>query len=143
MTLQLRRACSEDYSFARTQLESAGLPVSDLSAETLMFALDDGEHVQGVIGCEYYDDVALLRSLIVAEATRGQGAGAQLVATLESHSADNGVEEVWLLTIDAAPFFAKLDYVVRERADAPDAIRRTAEFSGLCPGDAVLMSKRL
>ncbi len=53
------------------------------------------------------------------------------------------VQEVWLLTIDADPFFEKLGYVVRTRDAAPDVIRGTAEFSSLCPGDAVLMSKEL
>ena len=48
-----------------------------------------------------------------------------------------------MLTIDADSFFEKLDYVARGRDVAPDAIRDTEEFSTLCPGDAVLMSKAL
>jgi len=55
----------------------------------------------------------------------------------------DGVDELWLLTIDADAFFVSLGYETRERSEAPEAIRNTEEFSGLCPEDAVLMSKQL
>ena len=32
---------------------------------------------------------------------------------------------------------------IRERTDVPDAIHTTEEFSSLCPGTAVVMSKSL
>jgi N-acetylglutamate synthase-like GNAT family acetyltransferase len=98
---------------------------------------------QGVIGLESFGQIALLRSLVVSSDARGAGIGPALVTALEVACLANGVEELWLLTIDTDRFFEMLAYVTRDRADAPDVIQSTEEFRGLCPGDAVLMSKKL
>ena len=97
----------------------------------------------GVIGIEPYGNTALLRSLVVTPLARGAGIGRGLVTALESAAIERGTRELWLLTIDADAFFSTLGYFTRRRGDAPDPIRGSAEFSSLCPGDAVLMSKRL
>ena len=143
MTLRIRRATSEDLPQAKKMLAAAGLPVTDLAAEHLAFAAVDGEQVTGLIGCEPYGDIGLLRSLVVVENARYAGLGRKLVASLEAAARDDGVDELWLLTIDADAYFARLGYKVCERSAAPEMIRGTAEFAGLCPGDAMLMRKRL
>lgn len=143
MTLTIRPATATDLDPAVELLVAAGLPVADMAADRLAFVAEKEESFQGVIGIEVFNDIVLLRSLVVAPNTRGAGIGAALVTALEVASLADGVAEIWLLTIDADPFFAKLGYEVRDRSDAPDAIRLTEEFSGLCPGDAVLMSKNL
>jgi amino-acid N-acetyltransferase len=139
----IRAATAQDLPAALNLLHDAGLPVADVSAERLALVAYEQQQMQGVIGLESFDELALLRSLVVCEAARGSGVGVALVAALEDACRQQAVREVWLLTIDADPFFAKLGYVVRTRDAAPDAIRGTAEFSSLCPGDAVLMSKEL
>ena len=143
MTLTIRPATAMDLEATFELLENAGLPVSDLSAEMLILVAEKNNNFQGVIGIEAFDDIALLRSLAVSADARGTGIGPALVTALEVSSRADGVVELWLLTIDADRFFTKLGYETRDRADVPDAIRNTAEFSSLCPGDAVLMSKRL
>ncbi len=143
MTLTIRPATAMDLEATFELLENAGLPVSDLSAEMLTLVAEKNNNFQGVIGIEAFEDIALLRSLVVSADARGAGIGPALVTALEVSSRADGVVELWLLTIDADRFFAKLGYETRDRADVPDAIRNTAEFSSLCPGDAVLMSKRL
>ena len=141
--MRIRRAMSKDLPQAKTMLAAAGLPVTDLAAEHLAFAAVDGEQLMGLIGFEPYGDIGLLRSLVIAEDARGDGLGRKLVANLEAAARDDGVDELWLLTIDADAYFARLGYEVLERSDAPETIRGTAEFAGLCPGDATLMRKRL
>jgi amino-acid N-acetyltransferase len=143
MTLTIRPASAADLAATIELLEKAGLPVADLSAERLAFVAEKDDLFQGVIGQESFGSVALLRSLVVSPDARGAGIGAALVTALEIVSLADGVSELWLLTIDADRFFAKLGYVIRDRADAPETIRNTEELSGLCPGDAVLMSKEL
>lgn len=139
----IREATAQDLPVALKLLRDAGLPVADVSAGRLALVAYEQQQVQGVIGLESCDDCALLRSLVVGEAARGSGVGVALVAALEDACRQRGVQELWLLTIDADPFFARLGYIARTREAAPDAIRSTAEFSSLCPGDAVLMSKVL
>ncbi|MDH3410355.1 MAG: arsenic resistance N-acetyltransferase ArsN2, partial [Gammaproteobacteria bacterium] len=121
------------------------LPSGDLTPahmRNFLLALA-GDDPLGMIGVEQFDNIGLLRSLVVDQSARGAGIGKQLVAALETRAAELGVNELWLLTIDADAYFARLGYVVANRDDAPDSIRATAEFSTLCPGDAVLMRKNL
>ena len=143
MTLTIRPATATDLEPSIELLEKAGLPVTDLAADRLALVAENDKVFQGVIGLESFGAVALLRSLVVAAGARGIGVGPALVTALEVACLADGVGELWLLTIDADAFFTKLGYDTRDRADAPNSIRTTEEFLGLCPGDAVLMSKRL
>ena len=132
-----------DFAPIRQLLIGANLPVDDFVPEHLAFvACDDEEPVAG-IGCERLGDTWLLRSLIVAEGQRSHGLGARLVEALEADARDQSVGEIWLLTIDADGFFASLGYRRCEREEAPEVIRGTAEFTGLCPASAFLMSRSL
>ncbi|MDH3614777.1 MAG: arsenic resistance N-acetyltransferase ArsN2 [Gammaproteobacteria bacterium] len=141
----IRPATDSDLSAAQSWLAGASLPVDDLTTDHMqnfLVALTNDRPV-GVIGLEQFGKVGLLRSLVVDPTLRNGGIGRQLVAALETRAAESGVSELWLLTIDADRYFSRLAYVVVDRNDAPEAIRNTDEFSKLCPGDAVLMWKRL
>ena len=54
-----------------------------------------------------------------------------------------GVTTLYLLTNTADGLFRQLGYVDTTRTMAPDVIRATSQFSGLCPSSSVLMSKHL
>jgi len=143
MSTIVRPAVGSDLAFAVKHLMAAGLPTEDLEASHLVSTAESSGEIVGVVGYESFAQTGLLRSLIVSELARGCGAGAQLVDAVEEFAAASGATEIWLLTIDADVWFGRLGYAVRDRQDAPEAIRGTQEFSGLCPGDAVLMSKSL
>ena len=143
MTLAIRPASAADLAASKELLRKAGLPVADLSAERLAFVAERNGVFQGVIGVESFGTTGFLRSLVVSADARGAGVGPALVTALEVASLASAIEELWLLTIDADRFFEKLGFATRDRADAPDAIQGTEEFRGLCPGDAILMSKEL
>lgn len=125
-------------------LAAAGLPTADIVAgqDIRFVGLHDGGLV-AVGGIERYGDVALLRSLVTAEARRGAGIGTALCAALESEARRSGVRELFLLTETAAPFFAARGFEPMSRAAAPPAIAATRQFSSLCPTDAIFMRKRL
>ena len=143
--VDIRPAMPSDFNAVESWLVSAGLPSADITPEHLndflVATLDDA--LIGVIGLEQTDSVGLLRSLVVDPSVRGGGIGKQLVERLESMAKERGISKLWLLTIDADGYFMKLRYDRRERIEAPIDIQNTAEFSGLCPGDAVLMCKML
>ena len=132
-----------DFEPVRALLDGAGLPTADLVVTHIAFVADEGGAPVGAIGLEHFGDCGLLRSLVVAPSARSGGIGRKLVAALEQHAQALGETELWLLTIDADGYFAGHGYALRRRDEAPASIRKTAEFSGLCPGHAVLMSKRL
>lgn len=143
MRVAIRPATAEDLPAAVELLEQAKLPTDDLTPAHLALIAEDGLGLLGVIGVESYGQVALLRSLVVSPRARGKGVGRKLVAELQSAAMERGTQEFWLLTIDADDFFSTLGFIVRRREDAPVAIRDSAEFSSLCPGDAILMSKHV
>lgn len=143
MSPTIRPAAAADLPATKMLLEHAGLPVTDLESDHLAFVAESGAELVGAIGVESLGDVGLLRSLVVDANARAAGIGRELVVALEGHAGANGIAELWLLTLDADPYFERLGYRVRDRDDAPEPIRGTAEFSSLCPGSAVLMSKQM
>jgi N-acetylglutamate synthase-like GNAT family acetyltransferase len=132
-------------SAVKQLLEEAKLPSSDLPDAHLahFFGCGSAQHLDGVIGLEFYTPVALLRSLAVAPRSRERGVGSALVAHAERHARSQGVAEIYLLTTTAPGFFERAGYERIAREQAPGAIRHTTEFSSLCPASAVLLRKRL
>lgn len=124
-------------------LAAAALPTEDLRAEHFehFIACGPEDSPDAVIGLELYGEVALLRSLVVAAAARDKGYGTSLVAQAEAYAGQRGVQEIYLLTTTAEAFFRQQGYASCTRADAPAAIRQTAEFSSLCPANSAFMRK--
>jgi len=141
--LSFRAPIDADVSIARQLLSAADLPFEDVTIERLALVAERNGDVVGLIGLEQFVENGLLRSLVVSPANRSGGVGKALVAALEKLAIEKGVSELWLLTIDADAWFAQLGFRTQERDAAPPAIQQTEEFSGLCPGDAVLMRKVL
>ena len=129
----------------RELLAQCGLPTSDLDAWDFehFFGCGSPENPKGVVGLELFDSFALLRSLAVAEENRGLGCGKALVAEAERYAREKGVRELYLLTTTAEEFFFRLGYRQAERKSAPEPIRKTREFSGLCPETSAFMVKKL
>ncbi len=145
-TVKLRPAAVTDLLAVRHLLEDAGLPIDDLKSELLhefVVAGAQGGGLVGAIGLQRFGETALLRSLVTDVATRGKGLGTRLLQALEDRARASGIRELWLLTIDADGFFARHNYSSENRAEVPDVIAGTTEFSTLCPATAHLMRKRL
>jgi amino-acid N-acetyltransferase len=141
--VNIRRATIADFETITGWLAAARLPVADLSIDDIQHFLlaDSDDDLVGTIGLEPFDDIGLLRSLVVVPHSQGSGAGRRLVAALEAEAARRGMRELWLLTTDADAYFTNLGYEVVPRDDAPECIRQTTEFSKLCPADAIVMRK--
>lgn len=120
------------------------LPIKDVSNDNVrLFALFDSEKLLGCVGIEEYGNIALLRSLSVADSFRGTGLGKKLASSIESMAIDSKIETMYLLTETAEVFFKKLGYAVVDRERAPIEIQQTNEFSELCSTRAILMKKDL
>ncbi|MCK5417033.1 MAG: arsenic resistance N-acetyltransferase ArsN2 [Desulfobacterales bacterium] len=135
---------AKDASSIRALLEKAGLPVSDLSQAKLsnfLVAHDEYRTVVGAVGIETYQDVALLRSLVIKPQWQGKNIGRKMTAAIESYARDHDIEKIYLLTTTADRFFTKLCYEAVDRTTVPDAIAKTEEFQSICPLSAVCMSK--
>ena len=126
-------------------LEANGLPSSDLTDTHMedFFYCGSASAPVGIVGLEFCEEDALLRSLVVAPASRRAGLGAALVDRAEEHARSRGSRLVFLLTTTAENFFKRRGYASAERASAPWAIRSSREFSDLCPASSAFMSKRI
>jgi amino-acid N-acetyltransferase len=82
-----------------------------------------------------------LRSLAVAEESRGKGCGKSLLETAERYAQSKGRKSLYVITDTASGFFARMGYLEVERINVPDIIRNTPEFTHLYPDNAVVMSK--
>jgi N-acetylglutamate synthase-like GNAT family acetyltransferase len=141
--MKLRPADHRDVPVILRLLADAGLPDDDIITWMPMTLVGEQRHV--VVACgslEPLGSCALLRSVAVTPSLRGRGCGRRLLTRLLALAADFGVREVYLLTLDAADFFRGLGFEAVPRESAPEAVRRTRQFTSLCPDSAVLMRRR-
>jgi amino-acid N-acetyltransferase len=97
---------------------------------------------RGIVGCaalELYGNAALLRSLAVEPGTRETGVGTALAVAALELARRRRVRRVYLLTKTAVDFFPRFGFVRVARADVPAAVRRSVEFTHLCPASAAVM----
>jgi zinc D-Ala-D-Ala carboxypeptidase len=130
---------------AKTLLEASHLPSEDLTAAHLEHFFYTGPRASphAMVGLELFGEDALLRSLVVDAGLRGAGVGSALLSHAEHYAAEHGVATIYLLTTTAEAFFTRLGYTTVARDEAPDTVRRTPEFSDLCPASSAFLRKRL
>jgi len=132
-----------NFSKALRLLQQNHLPTEDLSTDTKLFVLEDGNEVLGTIALEHQGKDGLLRSLCVSEGNRNTGAGQKLVDFIEDYARKQGVEFLYLLTTRADNFFSKRAYQKMDRSEVSAFIKSTSEFSFVCPSSATVMMKKL
>lgn len=139
----IRRGRLSDMAAILRLLEDAGLPTADLPhVEGLrLWVLEEGDSLLGVIALEGFGTHVLVRSLVIAPEHRKHGFARELVARLERDARAEGVTRLSLLTETAEKFFGRLGYEEVDRRELPAEVRRSAEFSSLCPVSAVCMTK--
>ena len=144
MTVSIERANVDDLSailelLARSDLPQEGL--SDHLAMTLVARAD--QTVIGSAALELYGTAALLRSVAVDQAFRGQGLGQRLTQAALALARQQGVPHVYLLTETAAEFFPRFGFRPIARAQVPPAVQRSVEFTSVCPVSALAMELHL
>ena len=142
--LALEAATGDGLATVERLLARNDLPAADVRDGPARFFLGvvDGERV-GAGGLETPGAAGLLRSVVVAAPYRGRGYGHALCDRLEARARQTGVEDLYLLTTTAAPFFADRGFARVDRDGVPAPVRATSEFADLCPDTAVAMRKRL
>jgi amino-acid N-acetyltransferase len=136
-------ARSSERTHIQWLLNLHSLPTADITDELLEHFLvyRDAIGIAGVVGLECYGDVALLRSLVVADGYVGRGIGRRLVASAEDLARARQVRSIYLLTTTAQAYFEPLGFRCLLRDGAPSVIAHSSQFRSLCPSTAVLMVK--
>jgi amino-acid N-acetyltransferase len=141
---KLRPARAAERAAIEDLLESSGLPVEGVRQGLDHFLVYvEGGALLGAVGLELHGSAGLLRSVTVAASARSRGIAAALVQRALTEARARGCLAVYLLTLDAEGYFQRFGFAVTGRDDAPEGIRRSPEFTTLCPASAVLMRKIL
>jgi amino-acid N-acetyltransferase len=138
-SLRLRNALPDDLPAVLALVRGAGLP-EDVEPHFQNFVVADRDGtIVGAVGLEIHGMRALLRSLVVAPSSRTAGIGSSLARAVIERARKQPIRNLFLLTLDAAPFFEQFGFRHVDHAEAPAEIRATREFSELCPSTARLM----
>lgn len=126
-------------------LRSNNLPAEDVSLNNGLFLAyyNTQEVLVGSGGLEFYNNLALLRSLAVSPELRGQQVGKEIVSQLLEAAKQHGISEVYLLTQTASFFFQKMGFKPVARENVPDAIQKSSEFATVCPASADVLVLKL
>ena len=142
--LRIRWATAEDEKQIKDLLAGADLPFDDIHTHLHNFLVARQDDViVGTVGIEIYGEIGLLRSLVVASSSQGNGIGRLLYDRIMAYARMRGVGVLYLLTTTANKFFGKLGFTVVDRNMLPEAIQKTNEFLNLCPTSAVCMTKKI
>jgi amino-acid N-acetyltransferase len=139
--ISLGAAAAADLPAIEALIRASELPlavVHDRFPDAYAVARRDRE-VVGVAAIEPYGRTALLRSVAIAQSERGRGTGIALVAERLVAAMAQGIEDVWLLTTTAAPYFHRFGFADVARGDAPPELRASPEFAAICPASATCM----
>ena len=66
-----------------------------------------------------------------------------LVAEAEALAAEQGIDDLFLLTETAVHWFPRLGYVATTREAAPAEMTTSPEFASVCPVSAAVLHKQL
>jgi N-acetylglutamate synthase-like GNAT family acetyltransferase len=139
-------AVEADLGAVQRLVAAAALPLDGLARDFpagFVVALAATGEVVGCAGVECHASDGLLRSLAVAADARGSGLGRRLVDDRCAWGRARGLSALYLLTTDAAAFFARLGFERWPRAAVAPAIQASDEFSRICPASATCMMRRL
>jgi amino-acid N-acetyltransferase len=143
-TATIERAQAADAPAILALLEQNHLPLDGLTdhiASTLV-ARQDG-HIVGSAALEAYADGVLLRSVAVAPQLQHQGVGGELTRAALRLASEMHAPAVYLLTTTAERYFSKVGFERITRADVPQSVQRSVEFTSACPSSAVVMRRAL
>ena len=127
-----RPAIPDDVPAMVRLLTAANLPPFPVGDHWDTFWLLEGDDgVVGMIGLEVYVPSALLRSVVVDESLRGKGLGDLLTQKALSEARSRGVRNVYLFTMDRAPFFARYGFTVCTMDDFDQEGRKSSQYLAL------------
>jgi amino-acid N-acetyltransferase len=141
-TYSIRAATAKDLGPVESALRESDLPLDGLRdqfGDGYAVAESDGT-VIGVEGIEVHGDDGLLRSAAVVSGWRGKGVGDALTRDRIEWARQRGLRSLYLLTTTAGDYFPRFGFTRTDRETAPDAVRRSKEFSDACPSTALFMT---
>lgn len=140
--IQISPATPADLPAILALLNAAELPEAGL-AEHLNTALvaRSGDAIVGSAALEIYGSAALLRSVAVAPAVRGQGIGRAVTEAALELARRHQMKQIYLLTTTAETYFPAFGFTPISRAAVDPQVQQSVEFTGACPASAVVLMR--
>jgi len=140
----IRKAKESDINNIVSILSSNNLPSGDCQNNIKNFQVVELEDIIIAVGClEKYATTGFLRSIAVSSMHRGCGYGYAIFNSLMKNANQSGISSVFLLTETAEQYFTNLGFTVVERENAPDIVKQTNQYRGLCPDSALVMCREI
>jgi amino-acid N-acetyltransferase len=138
----IEAAQAQDLAAVLDLLRRSQLPIDDLERHlhTTLVARHDGRIV-GSAALEVYGSGALLRSVAVDAARRGEGLGHRLTEAALALARHQSVRTVYLLTTTAGDFFPRFGFRRIERTAVDAAVQTSVEFTTACPSSALVLAR--
>ncbi len=144
MSDSISKLPADDVVRLELLLSQNQLPTQDCKAlADHFYGLYQEQQLVAAGGLEPAGRFALLRSVVVQNASRSQGLGALMTEFLLQQAARQGYEALYLLTESAERYFLKFGFTRVTRDQVPEEIAETQQFSTLCPTSAVCMALNL
>lgn len=143
-SVTIRNVSPQNVDAVIQLLNNADLPTHDIPSifgECFAIAIEN-DSIVGTAGIEQHGKFGLFRSAAVRANERGKGIGEALTRNRIEWAKAHGISELYLLTTTAADYFARMGFQEIPRSDVPAEIRKTAEFTSLCPSSATAMRLR-
>lgn len=136
----IRHATTSDYAGIEALLSKAKLPLAGVATHLSNFLVaENGSAMVGCVGLERYGDAGLLRSLVVAQAHRGEWIGEKLTVACIHAARASGICKLALLTETADRYFPRFGFKATDRAALPGPLNESEELRGACPASARAM----
>ncbi len=112
-------------------LEAAHLPAAELEQHIDHFIV--GELDGGIVACGGLEaspeaGAALIRSMAVDEALRGQDIGSAVLEWVEAHATSLGITQLFLFTVGAHDFYLRFGYRDADIDEFPEALRQSFQY---------------
>ncbi|MCG3218128.1 MAG: GNAT family N-acetyltransferase [Candidatus Heimdallarchaeota archaeon] len=139
-----RKARMDDLKEASDLLIKHDLPVDGIEDNfdnfLVLISNNTGE-ILGLVGIEKYDQIGLLRSLVIEKGFQGLGLGKKMLIAIEKYAKELGLISLFLFTDTAEKFFEKHNYSKLSIENADERLKQSVEFT-IC-SSAILMKKSL
>jgi amino-acid N-acetyltransferase len=137
----IRSAEPQDLAAVLGLLTEAKLPTEGVAEHfRSFFVLEQEGRIVASAGLEFRHGTALLRSLVVAEDSRGTGMGAAVLRRALSEARGRGAV-IYALTTTAETYLTNFGFERVTRDSLPAELFESSELQGACPDSAVALRR--
>ncbi|MCY3413346.1 MAG: GNAT family N-acetyltransferase [Candidatus Heimdallarchaeota archaeon] len=126
-----RKMTEDDFPRVKQLLLAEKLPLDDLENHTkhiLVLVSFNTNEILGCVAIEKYEEIGLLRSMVVEKGFQGKGLGTIMQQDIENYARDINLSTLYLFTNTAESFFSARGYDKITREDGDDRLKQSKEF---------------